>query len=186
MDGNFILNELVKEDSKIITGIYDKNFPLVKKFILQNKGNIEDAEDIFQKSLIQIIIRYKKEKFAISGSFDAYLFVVCKNLWRRELNSHKKRVTNVEKVEVRDEYEDSSYALIEQKRHELFTEKFAQITGNCKKILTLFFAKTSYEEIVANTEYTSELVVRQRVFKCKKRLTELILKDKRYNSLKEL
>ena len=38
MDGNFILNELVKEDSKIITEIYNKNFPLVKKFILQNKG----------------------------------------------------------------------------------------------------------------------------------------------------
>ena len=112
--------------------------------------------------------------------------MVCKNLWRRELNFHKKRVTNVDKVEVHDEYEDSSYALIEQKRQELFAEKLAEITGNCKKILTLFFAKTPYEEIVANTEYSSELVVRQRVFKCKKRLAELITKDKRYHSLKEL
>jgi len=186
MDGNFFLNELVKEDSKIITEIYQKNFPLIKKFILRNKGNTEDAEDILQKALTQIIIRYNKEKFNITGSFDAYLFVVCKNLWRRELNFHKKRVTNIEKVELQDEYKDSSYALIEQKRQELFVEKRAEIKGSCKKILTLFFAKTPYEEIVANTEYSSELVVRQRVFKCKKRLTELIKNDKRYNSLKEL
>ncbi|MBQ4805779.1 RNA polymerase sigma factor, sigma-70 family [Aquimarina amphilecti] len=186
MDGNFFLKELVKEDSKIIAQIYNKNFPSIKKFILLNSGNTEDAEDIFQKSLIQIIIRYKREKFSISGDFDAYLMAICKNLWRRELNLHKKRVTNVEKVEVHDEYIDSSFALLEQKRQELFIEKFAEITGNCKEILTLFFAKTPYEEIVANTEYSSELVVRQRVFKCKKRLAELIKKDSRYNSLKEL
>ncbi|WP_108803231.1 RNA polymerase sigma factor [Aquimarina sp. Aq107] len=186
MDGNFFLKELVKEDSKIISQIYNKNFPSIKKFILLNSGNTEDAEDIFQKSLIQIIIRYKREKFSISGDFDAYLMAICKNLWRRELNLHKKRVTNVEKVEVHDEYIDSAFALLEQKKQELFIEKFAEITGNCKEILTLFFAKTPYEEIVANTEYSSELVVRQRVFKCKKRLAELIKKDSRYNSLKEL
>ena len=53
-------------------------------------------------------------------------------------------------------------------------------------ILSLFFAKTPYAEIVASTEYTSETVVRQRVFKCKKKLTDLIKEDLRFNSLREL
>ena len=52
--------------------------------MLQNKGGIADAEDIFQKALLQIAVRYKKEKCQIKSSFNAYLYTVCKNLWRRE------------------------------------------------------------------------------------------------------
>lgn len=182
----FFLNALVKGDSKTISKIYKTTFLLVKKFILQNRGSEQDAEDIFQKALLQITVRYKREKFQITSSFEAYLFTVCKNLWRRELNKNKKRVTNSEILEHISESVDSSLALIEQKRQELFVEKLNEISGNCKKILSMFFAKTSYAEIVENTEYTSESVVRQRVFKCKKKLTDLIKKDARFNSLKEL
>lgn len=180
------LEALVKGDSRIIAEIYKVCFPSVKRFITQNKGNVADAEDIFQKALLQIAVRHKKEKIQITTSFDAYLFTVCKNLWRRELNSYKKRVTSKEVIEQEDEYQDDSLALVEQKRQELFVEKLHEISANCKEILTLFFAKTPYAEIVASTAYTSETVVRQRVFKCKKKLTELIKNDNRYNSLQEL
>ncbi|TCI91831.1 RNA polymerase sigma factor [Tenacibaculum sp. M341] len=183
---DFYLNALVKGDSKTIKKIYTTNFFQVKRFVLQNKGKSEDAEDIFQKAILQIAIRHKKEKIKISTNFDAYLFTVCKNLWRRELNNYKKRVTNSEVVEQKDESTDNALAIVEQKRQELFIEKLGEISDNCKQILTLFFAKTTYAEIVEQTEYNSESVVRQRVFKCKKQLTNLIQKDKRYNSLKAI
>lgn len=186
MESNFILNSIIEGESKILIKIYKANFSSVKKFILQNKGNEQDAEDVFQKALLQISIRHKKEKIIIKSNFNAYLFTVCKNLWRRELNNYKKRVTDAEVVELVSDYKDNSQALIEQKRQELFVEKLNEVSDNCKNILTLFFAKTSYADIVESTEYTSESVVRQRVFKCKKRLTDLIKKDVRYNSLKEL
>ncbi len=180
------LKALIKGDSKVISKIYKTTFLSVQKFILQNKGNEQDSEDIFQKALLQIVVRYKREKFEITSSFEAYLFTVCKNLWRRELNSYRKRVTNTEVIELKSDYRDNSLALVEQKRQELFIEKLNEISDNCRNILTLFFAKTSYADIVENTEYNSESVVRQRVFKCKKKLTDLIKKDVRYNSLKEL
>lgn len=180
------LNALASGDSKKIESIYSDNFLSVKRFILQNKGNTEDAEDIFQKALLQIAVRYKKEKFEIKTTFGGYLFTVCKNLWRRELNIKKNRVTNNTIDEHYSEERESSLAIIEQKRQELFIEKLQLISCNCKNILTLFFSKIPYSEIVDQTEYSSETVVRQRVFKCKKKLTELIKSDKRYNSLKEL
>ncbi|CAL2060987.1 sigma-70 family RNA polymerase sigma factor [Tenacibaculum sp. 190524A05c] len=186
MDGNFYLDGLVNGDSKVISKIYDVNFKQVKRFIVQNKGNAEDAEDIFQKALLQIAVRHKKDGIQINTSFDGFLFTVCKNLWRRELNTHKKRVTNNEVIELVSEAKDNANAIIEQKRQELFIEMLDRISENCKMILSLFFAKTTYAEIVANTEYTSETVVRQRVFKCKKKLTELIKQDQRFNSLREL
>jgi RNA polymerase sigma factor (sigma-70 family) len=186
MKDDFFLNALVKEDKKVIFSIYRNNLPKVIKFVLQNKGNKEDAEDIFQKALLQIGVRYRKEKFCITTSFEAYLFTVCKNLWRRELNKYKKEVTNSDVVELYDEDNDDSLALIEQKRQELFLEKLNVISENCREILLMFFAKTSYSEIVQVTSYSSEAVVRQRVFKCKKKLTEMIKADRRYNSLREI
>lgn len=180
------LNALMEGNPQNIKRIYEKNFPLVKRFVLQNKGKVEDAEDVFQKALLQIAVRHKKEGIVITSSFEAYLFTVCKNLWRRELNNYKKRVTNKEEFEQVSEYVDDSLAIIEQKRQELFVEKLNLISDNCKKILEMFFARISYAEMVATTDYTSETVVRQRVFKCKKKLTELIKEDKRFNSLKEL
>lgn len=52
MDGNTFLKALETNNSKIINKIYQKNFFSIKKIILQNKGSIEDAEDIFQKALL--------------------------------------------------------------------------------------------------------------------------------------
>ncbi|WP_272150228.1 RNA polymerase sigma factor [Tenacibaculum aiptasiae] len=186
MEEDFFLKALVKENKKAILTIYKNNLPKVKSFVMKNNGNIEDAEDIFQRALLQIAIRYKKEQFCITTSFDAYLFTICKNLWRRELNKHKNKVTNSEVVELANEERENSLALVEQKRQELFIEKMKEISENCRQILFMFFAKTSYAEIVSATEYNSETVVRQRVFKCKKKLTEIIKADKRYNSLREI
>ena len=147
MENNLrFLYALVKGDSSEIKIIYKKCFPMVRKFILQNKGNKQDAEDIFQMALLQLAVRYKKEKFTIHSSFEAYLFTVCKNLWRRELNKSK----------------------------------------NCRLVLQMFFAKLPYSEIIERLNYSSELVARQRVFKCKKKLKERIIADERYEMLKDL
>ena len=145
---------------------------------------MEDAEDIFQKALLQIAVRYKKQPFEIKVSPEAYMYTVCKNLWRRELNKSKKRVTNEGSIELVSEEKDLAMAALEQERQELFVEKLHLISENCKKILNLFFAKVPYVEIMKEYQYNSETVVRQRVFKCKKQLKDLITRDARYENLK--
>lgn len=186
MSNNYFLDALISGDSKKITLIFEKSFPTVKKFITQNKGTTEDAEDIFQKALLQITVRHKKKPIIITSNFEAYVFTVCKNLWRRELNKSKKRVTNDNIFTLDNESFDNSIAMIEHERQELFLSKLKALSENCRNILTLFFARVPYSEIVEKSDYSSELTVRQRVFKCKKKLTELIQNDSRYNSLKEI
>ncbi len=183
-DSSQSLKALAQGNSLEIKEIYTTCFPFVRKFVLQNKGKTEDAEDIFQKALLQIAIRYKKEAFEIQTTFEAFLYTVCKNLWRRELNKSKNRVTNNTVIELTSEEKDQAFAIVEQKRQELFVEKLQLISENCKKILTLFFAKVPYSEIVEEFNYNSETVVRQRVFKCKKQLTDLVKKDQRYHLLR--
>lgn len=186
IQGKSYLEAILQGEAKQITEIYKKCFPGVRKFVSLNNGTSEDAEDVFQKALLQIAVRYQKEKFEIRSDFEVYLFAVCKNLWRRELNKSKNRVTNDDFVNLYAEEQDSALALMEQMRFELFNEKLKLISEGCKKVLSLYFAKVSYAEIVNVTGYNSETVARQRVFKCKKKLSELIQEDKRFLSLKEL
>ena len=81
---------------------------------------------------------------------------------------------------------EQSLALLEQERWEIFKEGLTKLSENCRRILQLFFAKTSYAKMVEEFGYNSETVARQRVFKCKAKLTETIKNDTRYNSLREL
>ena len=185
-DNSYYLKALINSDSKTIKSIYKDNFYKIKSFVLKNSGQHQDAEDIFQKALLQLAVRYKRDKFVINTSFEAYLFTVCKNLWRRELNKSKNKVTKDHLVELKDDNEDIALAILEQKRWELFTDSLELISENCKQILKLFFAKVSYADMVVKFNYSSETVVRQRVFKCKNSLKEYVKKDKRFKNLTEL
>ena len=114
------------------------------------------------------------------------MYTVCKNLWRRELNKQKKWVTTDNFYKLQDEGQDIALSILEQKKWELFKEGLEKLSENCKKILAMFFAKVSYANMVETMGYNSETVARQRVFKCKTKLTNIIKEDNRYNSLKDI
>ncbi|WP_343914417.1 sigma-70 family RNA polymerase sigma factor [Aquimarina litoralis] len=174
---------ILDSNERVVAEIYSSFFPKVLGFVLNNKGQIADAEDIFQKVLMQISIRIRcRELQTINSTFEAYLFTACKNLWRRELNL-RKRVTNRNIKEQVSEETDMAYALLEQERWELFKEKLEQLSDNCRQVLALFLSKVSYGEIVEKLSYASETVARQRVFKCKAKLIKIIKSDERFKNL---
>ena len=95
-------------------------------------------------------------------------------------------VTNDAIKEQGSEERELARSILEQERWEFFQEKLEEISGNCKEILKRFFNKMPYKQIAEELDYNSESVVRQRVFKCKNKLTETIKKDVRFKELKEL
>ncbi|MEL6561726.1 MAG: sigma-70 family RNA polymerase sigma factor [Bacteroidota bacterium] len=181
------LEALVKGSNSGIRKIYDQCFENVKKYIVSNGGQLADAEDVFQRVLLEITVRYKKENFEIKSDFKGYLFIACRNSWIREIKRSKKRVTSELKTDLIDgRAEELAMELLEQKRWELFQEGFAKLSAKCRDVLKLYFEKVPFSKIMNAFNYSSETVVRQRVFKCKTKLKEIIKKNKNYNSLKEL
>ena len=183
IDNDYYVNGILISDEKVVSKIYQLFFPKCLHFVLQNKGQQADAEDIFQKALMQISARVKRRELTeINSTFEGYIFTACKNLWRRELNK-RKRVTNHETVELVSEETDMAKALLEQERWELFKEKLEELSDNCKQIIKMFLEKISYSEIMNKLSYSSETVVRQRVFKCKSKLIKIIRSDDRFHKL---
>lgn len=125
------LDKLSEGKPEDILFLYKEVFPKVSHFIVSNNGRIDDAEDIFQKALLQIIVRYRKEPFEIKASFENYFFTVCSNLWRRELNNSKNEITYLNNIENIGDVDDTAFSIVEQERYELFSEKLDSLSENC-------------------------------------------------------
>ncbi|MEP2937643.1 MAG: sigma-70 family RNA polymerase sigma factor [Gilvibacter sp.] len=169
-------------DPVVLEVLYKRVFPNVLSYVQSHDGSKKDAEDIFQNALLVVFVKIKEEKTNIKA-IDSYLFTVCRNLWRRE--AAKNRVTNIEKVTLWSKEIDLSAFYLEQEQFDLYREKFELLTEQCKELLGMSFAKVGYDAIVKAFNYASQLVARQRVFKCKNRLIELIKKDPRFIDLKQ-
>ena len=55
------------EKSKIFNKIYDTHFEMVRKFILINSGTVNDAEEIFQDTLIDLDRKLEEENFVLTA-----------------------------------------------------------------------------------------------------------------------
>lgn len=177
------LNGLIYNDRKVVAAIYDAFFPKVKSFVLNNKGEEEDVQDVFHDSLMYLIVKHRESPLKIN-SFEAYFFTICKNIWRRTLKNKKNRVMNHDSTYYIDKETDLGLFVLEQERLEFYQEKFQLLSSNCKEILGSYFNGMSYEDLLQEYAYTSINTVRQRVFKCKAKIIQLIKEDRRYRKLR--
>ncbi len=158
--------------------IYSSFFPKIKSYILNNSGTLQDAEDVFQAVLTVIFVGLKNGKLYIGSSFEGYIYTCCKNAWKREAS--KKWVTNYKEYLLKDEETPLAQFFIEQQYWDVYIDNFQRLSENCKTILNMAFSKIPYSNIKDKLGYASELVVKQRVFKCKAKLAKLIKVDHRF------
>jgi RNA polymerase sigma factor (sigma-70 family) len=175
------LTALLIGDDSVIKEIYSKIYPKIVSYILKNNGKSDDALDVFQDALMYIIITQKERRTKII-SFEAYLFVICKNIWKKSL---KNKVIKTDVETLVDKETDLSAFILEQKSFDFYMKKFDLLSDNCKEVLSVYFNGATYEEILIEYAYATINTVRQRVFKCRAKLIELIKKDKEFQKIKE-
>lgn len=145
---------------------YTNYFPSIRKYILSNSGNQEDAEDIFQETMIVFIKKLKRDDFELTASVKTYLIAISKNLWLKQLRERKKmRLTN-EIPPLLDEQVDD---IIEQERNnsEKILYAMAKMTSHCKKLITdIFFRGKVIEEIQKEYGYTTRHNATNQKHKC--------------------
>lgn len=181
-----MLENILNNNPEGVKAVYQVLFPKVAQFVTANQGTHEDAKDIFQKTLLQFITRARVSGFHHIDSFEAYFFTACKNLWRKELN-RRNRVTNEAiQEQPHEDAQDTALSILDQERWELFEQSIKKLSENCQEILKLYFKKVSYDQMKKQLSYASENAVRQRVFKCKSKLTKMIRENPIYTYLKTL
>jgi len=178
-----ILDGIRDKNNDILTFVYKEYYPFIKKYILNNNGNKQDAEDIFQETIVMIYRKVEEGQFSLDCSLKTYIYSVCRILWLKELEMRKLlRKDNLEPKEMDEldvEYlpEDGD---LEKKN--LIQEHVLRLDENCRQILTLFYDGASMEEITEIIGTKSTLYTKFIKFKCKEKLIESLKKDPRFRN----
>ena len=178
-----ILDGIRDKNNDILTFVYKKYYPLIKRFILNNSGNKQDAEDIFQETIVMIYRKVEEGQLSLDCSFKTYLYSVCRILWLKELERRKlirnnnMELKNIVDPEVKFLLEDGD---LEKKK--LIQEHLMHLQENCRQILTLFYAGVPISEITEILGMSSTANTRQRKNRCKQKLIESLKKDPRFKN----
>jgi RNA polymerase sigma factor (sigma-70 family) len=172
-----------------INFIYLQYYKSLEYYVLSNSGTKDDAQDVIQEVLVVFIDLIQQKKYRGDSSVKTFLYSLTRNLWISELRkqaSTQKRNTVFE-TEKDTVDEDISVLLGRHESQKSVVALFGAMGEKCKLILTLFYYdELPIKEILEQTEYENEQVLRNKKYKCLKELTDAIKKSPTvYNSIKE-
>ena len=164
-----------KEKDETLTYLYQKMYPMVKRFILQNNGTTLDTEDIFQDGLLAFYKLVRRGKISHDTNVEAYVFSICRNLWLKQIGKRSNT------LEIKDELLDIPTEdvrlnkLMEEDQRAIIDAILTQLGADCKQVLHYYYyERKKLKEIVHLMHYTNEQVVKNKKSKCMKKLRVLV------------
>lgn len=185
-----VINKILKADEvdEAIRFLYRSHYEFLGRYITNNKGSWDDAQDIFQEVLVAFINIVKGGRFRGESSIKTFLYSLTKNTWLNELKKRgRAQVRELKYDRGEEKTEGAIDAAMELRETNKELMKVIEALGeNCKKILLLFyFENRSMKEIVEQLPYENEQVVRNKKSKCLKQLEGLLKGNKNlYQQLK--
>jgi RNA polymerase sigma factor (sigma-70 family) len=170
-----ILNKT--ELNEAISFLYQSHYRLLERHILTNSGNAMDAEDLIQEVMVAFIEIVQQGKYRAEASVKSFLFTLMRNLWITELRKRDATQKRHERYETERETwdEDVSSFLTYKEAQKTVVALFERLGEKCRKILTLFYYEDlSMKEILTQTEYENEQVLRNKKYKCLKEMTDMV------------
>jgi DNA-directed RNA polymerase specialized sigma24 family protein len=82
MDSEFTRNQF-------FTGLYERMFPAVVRFVRKQHGSMDDAKDIFHDALIVFYEKKVSGNLEIALTDEAYVFGIVKHLWIKKSKDNK-------------------------------------------------------------------------------------------------
>jgi RNA polymerase sigma factor (sigma-70 family) len=155
-------------DEKALEYLYKKYYRMMTKLVITNSGTEEEARDVFQDALIVFWQKAKSGNLVMTAKISTYIYSVCQNLWRKELD-RKKRLSNEEK--------DSPVSLDMEtpEKEKIIAKCLDQLGETCRKVLTYYyFDEMSMQEIADKLGFANTDTAKTKKYKCKQKLDELI------------
>ncbi len=163
---------------KAMAALY-KHYPLIRKIIQENGGNAQDAEDVFQETLIIFYRRAQESSFKLTAQLSTYLACVSRYIWKDELKKRKPAIYLDQEIDFSDTEEQEVALALEKEEDARLAEKVMNGLGDrCRELLLLFYnTKLKLKDIAAKMGYSSENTAKNQKYKClesaRNRLQEL-------------
>jgi len=176
---NALAVEDFQKDNNIAFGVlYQKYFGYTRKFVLANKGNIEDAEDVFQDALIILYEKLFDDDFKAYTCLANYVTGISKNLWLKKLRNRNFFVEIHENYYFENKEEINLSIENERDYRDKLNDYINEISSHCKNLIQDFFMKNkSIEEIQQQYNYSTKHNAQNQKHKCMEQIRKIKKED---------
>ncbi len=157
----------------ILEPLYRKYYPMIYKMIIANKGNQEDARDIFQDAMTVLYRKSHQSDFQLTSGVGTYLYAVCQRLWLNKLNRQKNREQLEQQVPDQPEEVD---LMDEENTHQqhILRHLLNKIGKSCRNILMKkYFEQRRDKEIAQELNLSGPSYVKTQRYRCLRQLKNL-------------
>jgi RNA polymerase sigma factor (sigma-70 family) len=159
---------------------YREYFEMLSIYVRQHSGTLEDSEDVFQEVIVTFINLVQQDKFRGESSIKTFLFALNRNIWLNELKKRTRsqvREIKFETAKEKQEMDISHYISAREGRQQVIAT-INRLDEVCREILLAFYYENlPMKQILDRLNYENEQVVRNKKYKCLKKLEELLHKD---------
>ncbi|HTF04666.1 MAG TPA: sigma-70 family RNA polymerase sigma factor [Bacteroidia bacterium] len=150
-----------------------KHFAVVRQLVLKNSGSKQDAEDIYQESLIILFRKVKESDFVLTSALSTFLIGICRLQWMNELRKRNKSATeSLGEIPV-DEAERFAAYLDEESKFKQAEKALSELGEKCRDILRLFyFDKLDFKTIASKVGLSNERVAKNQKYRCLEKARE--------------
>lgn len=175
-----IIESIRKDDNdRVLAYLYDKPLKKIRQHIIKNNGSVEEANDIFQDTVMVLYYQVKQDKYNSNHDLDGFLFTIAKNLWINKVKRDKRvQYTDTIVDDAHSDFNDHLKELIVKERSAAMRRVFDKLDEKCRKILQFtIYDKLSMKEISVKMGYSNENVAKSNHYRCKQYLSKLVQED---------
>lgn len=172
----------VKQNQNIdshIQLIYLHYYESSEKLILKMNGSQQDAEDVFQEAVVDLIRSILHDKFRKEAAISTFLYSVCRNKWLDQLKKRKlkDRYQHTLKASFSEEIlSEGEINLEEEDNRKLLLQVFQKLGEASRKVLyASYMEDLDVAEITQRFGYSSDQIVYNTKHRCMSKLKELLI-----------
>ncbi len=173
-----VIERIRNGDERALVDLYHSNIIMVRKYVLDNSGRPEDAEDMLQDALIVLWENVCHKSFDLTSKISTYIYSVVRNKWLREINKRKVgKVTTVDDNLADAEPLDALKTVIRSEEFQVILNNINNLGPTCRKVLTMFYLEErGMEDIARALNFSNTDVAKAKKWQCKKELEALVKK----------
>lgn len=164
-----------KNDAATLKELYKTNFAKVKRYVLKNNGDEQQAKDVYQEAFLAMWRNIKDDKFSSVSetAINGYIFQIAKHKWLDYVRSVKYKNTTFINREIEYDEPETDENEAQNRKIKLIMESLSSLGERCQLLLKLFYFERKPFKEIAEIMAIDEASARNAKYRCQEQLKKL-------------
>lgn len=175
-----IITGIKNDDQSTMSELYRAYYPLILNFVVNNKGDEQDAKDIYQEAFMVLIHNIKNEVFKAESKIRTYLYSICRRQWLKELQNRNRYMVGYQEHDDYIELDDEEGHDVDDFRQRYLRMEIClrEIGEPCRSVIKMFYIQNlSMQNIADEMGYTNASNAKTQKYKCLRRLKKIFFSN---------